>query len=105
MCSVAVLWESIMPVVIQNCFAECGFGTPCEVSTEEDEDDKWVEFQVMWIGPVISTSFSMLTNLPQPVMVRRQVWTALAASTWHHLWQLRKKRRQEMHLLLVRPAC
>jgi hypothetical protein len=71
LCSVDELWESIMCVIIQNCFAKCGFGTPCEVSSEEDEDSKWVEFQVTWIVPAILICFSMLTNSSQPLMIRR----------------------------------
>jgi hypothetical protein len=43
LCSVDVLWESVMCVIIQNCFAKCGFGIPCEISSEEVEDNKWVE--------------------------------------------------------------
>jgi hypothetical protein len=29
-----------VPVVIQNGFAKCGFGTLSEVSTEEDEENE-----------------------------------------------------------------
>jgi hypothetical protein len=35
-----------MPVVIQNWFAKCGFGTLSEVSSEEDQESKeQAEFQ------------------------------------------------------------
>lgn len=34
----ATSWESIMPVVIQNCFAKCGVGTLSKVSNEETEE-------------------------------------------------------------------
>jgi hypothetical protein len=45
MCNVAVSWESIVPAVIQNCFAKYGFVILCEVIAEEDEKNEWVEFQ------------------------------------------------------------
>lgn len=35
-------WEFTVPAVIQNGFANCGFGTLSEVSTEEDEGNEWV---------------------------------------------------------------
>ena len=39
-------WESIMPAVIQNCFAKCGFGTASSDSTDSDEENcEWVELQ------------------------------------------------------------
>jgi hypothetical protein len=46
-------------------------------------------FKVTLIVLVMSTSFSMSTNRFQPLMIRRQAWMALAATTW----QLRRKRR------------
>jgi hypothetical protein len=35
----ATSWESIMSVVIQNCFAKCGVGTLSKVSDEEAEEN------------------------------------------------------------------
>jgi hypothetical protein len=44
--SVAMSWESIMPVVIKNWFAKYGAGTLSKVSNEEaEENDEWVELQ------------------------------------------------------------
>jgi hypothetical protein len=34
-----------MPIAVQNCFAKCGSGTLSEVSTEDEENNEWVEFQ------------------------------------------------------------
>jgi hypothetical protein len=35
----ATSWESIMPVVIQNCFAKCGVGILSKVGNEDAEEN------------------------------------------------------------------
>jgi hypothetical protein len=42
---VAVAWKPITSIVIQNCFAKCGFGIEDAVVTEEDDqaNNDWVE--------------------------------------------------------------
>jgi hypothetical protein len=44
---IAVVWESIISTVIQNCFSKCGLGIKDTVVTEEDDQDNsdWVELQ------------------------------------------------------------
>jgi hypothetical protein len=43
---VSMAGESIIPAVIQNCFAKYGFGTASSDNTNSDEENcKWVELQ------------------------------------------------------------
>jgi hypothetical protein len=43
---VSVAWKSIMPSVIQNCFAKCDFSTGSSVNTNDDEENcEWVELK------------------------------------------------------------
>jgi hypothetical protein len=46
---VSVAWKSIMPAVIQNCFAKCSFSSGSSVNTSADEENyEWVELK----GPI-----------------------------------------------------
>jgi hypothetical protein len=78
--SVSVVWESIVPAVIQNCFANCGFSTASSVNADDDEEN----YKATLVVPVRSTSFLMSTNLPLLLLFRHRVWMAeaLASSMW-----------------------
>jgi hypothetical protein len=69
---VSVVWQSIMPVVIQNCFAKCGFSTGSLVSTNDEEENcQRVELKGHIDSPITFKKFcdvhiSVLTRDDQP---------------------------------------
>jgi hypothetical protein len=76
-------WES-MPAFVQNCFAKHGLGTPSAVNTEVNDENGQVEgTEVHMDCPSIFSDFLMLTNQSQPLIIKRQVLTDLAASKVH----------------------
>ena len=75
-----------MPAFIQNCFAKHGFGTPSAVNIEENYENGQVGGTEGYTDcPSIFSDFLMLTNQSQPLIVKRQVLTDLAAA-WCMWW-------------------
>lgn len=82
-----------MPAFIQNCCAKHGLSTPSAVNTEENDENWQVGGTEGHMDcPSIFSDFLMVTNQSQPLIIKRQVLTDLAASMVHMI-RRRKKRK------------
>jgi hypothetical protein len=98
---VSMAWESIVPAVIQNCFAKCGFSTANSDNTDSDEENcKWVELQ-SHIG--CSSTFEELLNVNKsvPTSIDQPKSLDVSGPNWKHVVGEEGEKMEEIRLFEV----